>query len=73
MDNGGTRLMLSGAFKDGSMVLAGERTLQGAAVSDRITWTPNPDGTVRQHWEQSRDGGLGWGTVFDGLYTRVAP
>lgn len=73
VDNGGTRLMLRGGLKDGSMVLTGERTLQGATVSDRITWTPNPDGSVRQHWEQSRDGGLGWGTIFDGLYTPVAP
>ena len=73
VDNGGTRLMLRGGLQEGSMVLTGERTLQGAAVSDRITWTPNPDGTVRQHWQQSKDGGLNWGTVFDGLYTKVAP
>lgn len=73
VDNGGTRLLLSGRLKDGSMVLTGERTLQGATVSDRITWTPNADGTVRQHWEQSKDGGIGWGTVFDGLYTRAEP
>jgi hypothetical protein len=35
---------------------------------NRITWTPNPDGTVRQHWEQSTDGGATWTTAFDGLY-----
>ena len=37
---------------------------------NRITWTPNPDGTVRQHWEQSADGGTTWTTAFDGLYVR---
>lgn len=73
VDNGGTRLLLSGKFADGSMVLTGERVLQGQAVSDRITWTPHPDGSVRQHWEQSKDGGLSWGTVFDGRYTRAEP
>jgi hypothetical protein len=37
---------------------------------NRITWTPNPDGTVRQHWEQSSDGGATWATSFDGLYVK---
>ena len=29
-----------------------------------------PDGTVRQHWEVSRDGGKEWQTAFDGLYKK---
>ncbi len=33
-----------------------------------ITWTPNADGSVRQHWETSEDGKT-WKTAFDGLYT----
>ena len=40
---------------------------------NRITWTPNPDGTVRQHWEQSTDGGATWTTAFDGLYVPREP
>jgi hypothetical protein len=73
VDSGGTRLQLTGGLQDGSMVLAGERVRDGKLISDRITWTPNPDGTVRQHWEVSEDGGLSWGTLFDGLYTRSEP
>ena len=37
------------------------------------TWTPNPDGTVRQHWEISSDAGKSWTTAFDGLYRRAPP
>ena len=34
------------------------------------TWYDNADGTVRQHWEQSKDGGKSWTTAFDGLYKK---
>ena len=30
---------------------------------ERITWTPNADGTVRQHWQQSTDGGATWSVI----------
>ena len=30
------------------------------------------DGTVRQHWETSGDGGATWATAFDGLYRPLA-
>ncbi len=74
VDSGGTRLMLSGGLdKEGRMVLEGERTVNGTLVTDRITWTPNDNGTVRQHWEQSPDGGISWGTIFDGIYTKAQP
>jgi hypothetical protein len=73
VDSGGTRLQLTGGLHDGSMVLTGDRLRDGELVSDRITWTPHADGTVRQHWEISADGGLTWGTLFDGLYTRREP
>jgi hypothetical protein len=42
-----------------------------AAPADRVTWTPNADGSVRQLWEKSADGGATWTTAFDGLYTRA--
>ncbi|MCZ6779898.1 MAG: hypothetical protein O7F16_13170 [Acidobacteria bacterium] len=35
----------------------------------RITWADNSDGSVRQHWEISKDGGKSWETAFDGRYT----
>lgn len=73
MDNQGTVLDLYGGLVGGSMVMTGEtRRSDGTMQLERITWTPNPDGTVRQHWEQSGDGGGTWSTVFDGLYRRKA-
>lgn len=71
VDTGGTRLDLNGGFSDGVMVLSGQRTgADGKPFTDRITWTPNADGSVRQHWEVSNDG-ASWTTVFDGLYRRA--
>lgn len=71
MDSSGGVLDLYGGLAEGKMVLTGEtpRT-SGTRQLQRITWTPNPDGTVRQHWEQSTDGGKSWTTAFDGLYRR---
>ena len=71
--SGGGILELAGALVDGSMVLAGEHVVRGQPLLERITWTPNADGSVRQHWQQSTDGGAGWRTVFDGLYRRKKP
>ena len=76
VDNGGTRLMLSGHLVNGAMVLEGRQDKPdpktGIVHRDRITWTPNDDGSVRQHWENSADNGMSWQTSFDGLYHRVA-
>lgn len=70
-DTSGLRLALDGELAAGSMVLAGTRhdSSQQRTVHDRITWTANADGTVRQLWESSTDGKT-WSVVFDGLYTR---
>jgi hypothetical protein len=66
VDRQGTLLLLEGGLQNGAMVLSGT---QGKALN-RITWTPNKDGSVRQHWETSADGGKTWQTAFDGLYRR---
>jgi hypothetical protein len=67
----GTTLELEGGYADGKMILAGESTdKEGKTVHNRITWYANPDGTVRQHWEVSRDGGEAWQDAFDGLYRK---
>jgi hypothetical protein len=53
------------------MVLEGDSVgRDGAAVGNRITWYDNDDGTVRQHWQVSKDGGKTWNTAFDGLYRK---
>ena len=67
---GGGVLELVGGVVDGSMVLSGEHDAGGKHLLEKITWTPNPDGSVRQHWEQSADGGKTWADAFDGLYRR---
>jgi hypothetical protein len=70
VDNGGTRLHLEGGYADHQMVMSGERA--GGTGTDRITWTDNQDGTVRQVWDVSQDGGATWKTIFDGLYKPVS-
>lgn len=70
VDNTGTLLLLEGGMINGSMVLQGETTdSKGVVTKHRISWTPYPDASVRQHWE-SKDSGGKWTTVFDGKYTR---
>ena len=67
----GTTLDLSGAFKDGKMILeGGGQDRDGKKIRNRITWYDNQDGTVRQHWQQSPDNGKTWQTSFDGIYKK---
>jgi hypothetical protein len=71
VDNAGLLLELNGEFTNGAMVLRGETLdAQGKATLGRITWTPRADGTVRQVWEQSTDGGATWVVAFDGIYSK---
>ena len=70
VDTDGTLLLLEGGIRNGSMVLEGQTAAADALVTQhRITWTPNPDGTVRQLWQSTDPKGV-WTTAFDGLYTR---
>ena len=73
VDSSGTLLQLDGGPVDGVMVLSGQRPARdgGGMVQHRISWTPNPDGSVRQLWEASKDNGDTWAVLFDGLYTRM--
>lgn len=70
VDDQGLLLLLEGGVRDGAMVLEGRAPgPDGERVEHRITWTPNPDGSVRQHWETRAPGGA-WSTAFDGTYRR---
>jgi len=74
MDQQGTLLLLDGTLRQGAMVMTGEAPSSkkpGVTALQRVTWTPSSDGTVRQLWESSEDGGTTWTTVFDGRYSRV--
>jgi hypothetical protein len=67
----GMVLELSGGLDaQGRMVMTGPSSAPNEAALNRIVWTPNSDGTLRQFWEVSRDGGKTWSVVFDGRYTR---
>lgn len=74
VDTSGLRLELVGGLVDGKMVLEGETPAPaggGPAVKNRITWSPEPEGRVRQHWETSQDAGKTWTSAFDGTYHPV--
>jgi hypothetical protein len=70
VDSSGLLLLLEGGVRDGNMVLEGKTVAaDGRVVRQRITWTPNPDGSVRQFWESTNARGE-WTVAFDGKYTR---
>jgi tetratricopeptide (TPR) repeat protein len=60
-----------GEVKDGVMHYLGESILiNGSKQLARGTYTPSPDGSVRQLLEQSQDGGATWFVTFDGTYVK---
>jgi hypothetical protein len=70
VDNEGT-VLISGGIVNGEMVMEGERRLaDGSQTLERITWAPNADGTIRQLWQSSRNRGMRWTVVFNGLYRK---
>ena len=71
VDASGARVDFDGGPADGKMVLTGHWANVVAKGQDgliRMTYTPNPDGSVRQYGEQSTDHGLSWTTSFDLIY-----
>lgn len=67
-------LEMSGGLEGSSMILEGPMQYLGQdrTTTLRGTWTPLPDGRVRQHFVESKDGGKTWEEWFDGYYSRVA-
>ena len=73
VDNQGGRLQLAGRRVGEVMELGAtgpNADKPGATLQQRIRWTPQGDGTVRQLWESSADGGATWTVEFDGRYVR---
>ena len=66
----GTILHLHGGLVDGAMVISGEAKGAKGPYLNRITYTPSPDGKVKQEWSVSTDGGKSWQTTFLGIYER---
>ena len=73
IDNQGGELDLSGGRQGAAMVLEGVDGEGAARKRQRITWSPQPDGSLRQLWETSDDDGRRWQTAFDGRYVRRRP
>ena len=73
VDSTGTILLIEGGLRDGAMVMT-DANVPGrkpdAAVNE-IRWSKNDDGSVRQWWRVTTDGGKTWTTAFDGKYVRA--
>ena len=72
VDSSGGILVIEGAFKDGVMTLtdAGQPGKKAPKQVNEIAWSKNADGSVRQLWRVSADGGKTWKTSFDGKYVK---
>jgi hypothetical protein len=68
----GVIIDIVGGLADSSMVLEGTIVYTGEARSARFrgTWTPRPDGRVRQFFEEAGADGR-WQPWFEGLYRRI--
>ena len=66
VDSGGSATSFIGGIIANAMVF----TRPAPAGLARMTFTPNADGTVRQHGELSGDGGKTWSATFDFTYRR---
>ncbi len=71
VDAKGSITHYAGGLQDGKMVLVSESTSNGQKTLARMTFTKLPDGSVRQHGENSTDEGKTWTTTFDFKYVRV--
>ena len=64
-----------GPLSEGVMRLTAENDREAGnpnPVWNRMTFTRNADGSVRQHGEQSADSGATWTTQYDFTYRRAA-
>jgi hypothetical protein len=59
-----------GGFDGKAMVLTGTGFAPNGALT-RMTYTPQPDGSVRQYGENSTDKGASWTPSFDFTYRRA--
>ena len=70
VDNKGLMTHYVGGLVDGKMVLDSESVQNGSKVIARMTFSKFENGDVRQHGENSNDGGKRWTTSFDFTYVR---
>ncbi|MEO5858546.1 MAG: tetratricopeptide repeat protein [Pyrinomonadaceae bacterium] len=70
VDNQGLMTHYVGGLVDGKMVLDSESVQNGVKTIARMTFSKLENGDVRQHGENSTDGGKTWTTSFDFIYVR---
>ena len=70
VDSAGNSSEFEGGFQDGAMRLEGEsHVASGKRIFRKLTFTPLPDGSVRQRSEASLDGKT-WKVNYDYTYVR---
>ena len=70
-DSDGLVLAIEGGWDGKAMVMRGQLpNANGGVDIQRVTWTPNADGTLAQVWESSSDDGKTWTLAFYGKYRR---
>ena len=71
--SGGTFIDMTGGLVDGAMRMEGtlEYAEPNRVVAFRATWTPGPDGRVRQRMEEFDLAAQTWVVWFDGFFRRV--
>jgi hypothetical protein len=72
VDNQGTQIILKGHLEQGRMVMRSDWQ-PGKKVDfycNQITWTPQPNGNVIQHWTVIAKDGRVLATPFKGIYIR---
>jgi tetratricopeptide (TPR) repeat protein len=70
VDNRGLLTHYVGGLVAGKMVLDSESVQSGTKTTARMTFSKLDNGDVRQHGENSTDGGKTWTTTFDFTYVR---
>jgi len=74
ISDSGSVIEFTGEARDGGIYYTAETVnpADGSVTLHRFDFTRNGDGTVRQHWQTSTDGGATFTTVWDGHYERRA-
>lgn len=71
VDTQGAVLEFAGEYKDRELRYTGKSIgRRNQSTHHKLTFFHREDGTVRQFWEQSTDGGSTWTVAFDGLYRK---
>jgi tetratricopeptide (TPR) repeat protein len=69
VDDSGGVIEFTGQFEQGVLhYTAQTKTPDGGKLLHQLNFSRNPDGSVRQHWLTSNDGGKSWQEAFDGHY-----